>query len=229
MNELYHHGIKGQRWGIRRYQFSDGSLTPDGQKRYGNKTNYNNTMANKVSNIMNSKVKYTVDSARTRVTGKQYVDGYLSKGTKFARIQTSKEFENFAFYATYKKKDTDKYLGLFGKNLTSRAEKEAKLAEEKSNATGDIIDITKAKELRTRSDNLKVYQLKLDSTKKLKIPSDKNASHITVNLLKEKEFKENVIASIKDSKEKMKRPQQQILFNQAQKALNKDPDKMTSA
>lgn len=33
-NELYHWGIKGQRWGVRRYQNSDGSLTPAGKKRY---------------------------------------------------------------------------------------------------------------------------------------------------------------------------------------------------
>ena len=32
-NELYHHGIKGQRWGVRRYQNPDGSLTDEGRKR----------------------------------------------------------------------------------------------------------------------------------------------------------------------------------------------------
>ena len=32
--ELYHHGVKGQRWGIRRYQNKDGSLTAYGKKRY---------------------------------------------------------------------------------------------------------------------------------------------------------------------------------------------------
>ena len=32
--ELYHHGIKGQRWGVRRFQNKDGSLTPRGRKRY---------------------------------------------------------------------------------------------------------------------------------------------------------------------------------------------------
>ena len=32
-NELYHHGIKGQRWGVRRYQNPDGSLTLAGKKR----------------------------------------------------------------------------------------------------------------------------------------------------------------------------------------------------
>ena len=32
--ELYHHGIKGQKWGRRRYQNKDGSLTAEGRKRY---------------------------------------------------------------------------------------------------------------------------------------------------------------------------------------------------
>lgn len=34
---LMHHGIKGQRWGVRRFQNADGSLTASGKKRYGSK------------------------------------------------------------------------------------------------------------------------------------------------------------------------------------------------
>ena len=33
-NELQHFGIKGMKWGVRRYQNKDGSLTPAGKKRY---------------------------------------------------------------------------------------------------------------------------------------------------------------------------------------------------
>lgn len=32
-NELAHWGVKGQKWGVRRYQNKDGSLTPAGKKR----------------------------------------------------------------------------------------------------------------------------------------------------------------------------------------------------
>lgn len=32
--ELYHHGVKGQHWGIRRYQNEDGTLTEEGRKHW---------------------------------------------------------------------------------------------------------------------------------------------------------------------------------------------------
>lgn len=33
--ELQHWGIKGMKWGVRRYRNKDGTLTPAGKKRYG--------------------------------------------------------------------------------------------------------------------------------------------------------------------------------------------------
>lgn len=54
--ELYHHGIKGQKWGVRRYQNKDGTLTKAGKERltYRNNIIRNDPYTDDVNKIVNS-------------------------------------------------------------------------------------------------------------------------------------------------------------------------------
>lgn len=77
-NELYHHGIKGQKWGVRRYQNKDGSLTSEGKKRlmYRQRTINAQSTSDKVNQIINTmskdeKQKLAIDENEEYLTFEQ--------------------------------------------------------------------------------------------------------------------------------------------------------------
>ena len=54
-SDLYHHGVKGQKWGERQYQYKDGSLTPLGRIHYGvgsSRKRSSNEQANSSSKVI---------------------------------------------------------------------------------------------------------------------------------------------------------------------------------
>lgn len=241
-NELYHHGIKGQQWGDRNgppYPLSAESHSPK-----ENKAGWSNSLADGRAAIKKQVDKSSMAAARSFAQtfydrkiqsssysgiGKKHVDTFLESNTAFYRIQSADNFENFAFYATYKRHDINEYAGLFGKNLMSRANAAARQAEKQAKKSGSEEDVENAKKLRETADNMKVYQLKITNTERLKIPSDDNAGRIVGDLLNDKDFFDNLKYSIEDSKAKMKRPSQQQLFKEALKSMNKNIFSMTNA
>lgn len=54
-NELMHYGVKGQKWGVRRYQNKDGSLTNAGKKRYSTTENSNSETQDEKSKTIDKK------------------------------------------------------------------------------------------------------------------------------------------------------------------------------
>lgn len=66
---LIHHGIKGMRWGIRKYQNEDGSLTPAGKQRYGSAYDRRNAKAEARIAKANAKV----ESSKTGFMKRHYI------------------------------------------------------------------------------------------------------------------------------------------------------------
>lgn len=68
-NELYHHGVKGQKWGVRRYQNKDGSLTTVGRKRRNEFSDTEKSVVNKLSNSYSKFVKKPIDISEVKSRG----------------------------------------------------------------------------------------------------------------------------------------------------------------
>lgn len=67
--ELYHHGIKGQKWGVRRFQNPDGTLTEAGKKRYKKETE--NNIRNEIASLKISQFDIT-NHGRYQIKQKYY-------------------------------------------------------------------------------------------------------------------------------------------------------------
>ena len=84
-NELYHHGIKGMKWGVRRFQNSDGSLTADGKKRYsGDNLKDIQKQVNQGKNVVDG-VKKTKAKAAEKRTEKKIKDDLSQMSDKELR------------------------------------------------------------------------------------------------------------------------------------------------
>lgn len=89
MNELYHHGIKGMKWGVRRYQNYDGSLTPAGKRRHdsGHPSN-EQEMSNRKTALKNrrtmsdSELKQRIERLKMEHTFKTLTETDIAPGKK---------------------------------------------------------------------------------------------------------------------------------------------------
>lgn len=63
-SELYHYGVKGMRWGVRRYQNDDGTLTKAGRKRYGYNLDPNDKSRVNIARIRKGEARRRLDVAK---------------------------------------------------------------------------------------------------------------------------------------------------------------------
>ena len=123
IHELYHWGIKGQKWGIRRYQNPDGSLTEEGKARYGGDS------YDKLS--QNQKDRYNADQTKAEVATFDTVSKTAS-GVK----SITNDISNMPAMQEKGKVSYAKYPNMSDKELQDRANRLA-LEHRYSDLTGE--------------------------------------------------------------------------------------------
>ena len=96
-NYLAHHGVKGQQWGVRRYQNEDGTLTEEGKRRYLDMTDESISVYNKTADITNQKSLKSINK-------------------KYQNIEANDE-NNLAYYKELREEWQKNYRNVLAKSL----------------------------------------------------------------------------------------------------------------
>lgn len=128
---IKHHGIKGQRWGVRRYQNEDGSLTNAGEKRYS-KSDGNDSNGDKSGEKSKKGLLERVDSFDKKMKQVEKVLAYAVGGTLVATAATA----GIVTYAQMKKNGGDFFDTTLSKLVMSAAAKNAQRGMERAARLG---------------------------------------------------------------------------------------------
>lgn len=147
-NELYHHGVQGQRWGVRRYQNKDGTLTSAGRRKAeklrneymaitGNKqirgnnhkknsaSNSEKTKKKSISEMSDSELQKVIERKKLEQKYRELNPKKVSAGRKICNdvvLPALKESGKRAL-SSYLEKSMKKALGLDEKKTKSELEK----------------------------------------------------------------------------------------------------------
>lgn len=82
-NQLYHHGILGMKWGVRRFQNKDGSLTKAGKKRYGDDSDEQKAKKKSVKDMSDDELNKAIRRAQMEDQYRNLRPEKVSTGRKF--------------------------------------------------------------------------------------------------------------------------------------------------
>ena len=191
--ELYHYGIKGMRWGVRRYQNEDGSLTPAGKKRVKSEKSKHRTKLEEAyrkrgltqeeaeaaasrrirsEKILAASAAITVGACAAYIAveaRKRRIDGVVKAGELMQRIemQDTGGKVHDVFYASKGKHDNQRYYNLLGATRQKQ--------------TGEA------------------FLMKLETSGDIKVASRRNAEKVFKDLYKsDQEFKLRAIQQAKE-------------------------------
>lgn len=144
--DLCHYGVKGMKWGIRRYQNKDGTLTAAGKKRYDRDVRENNAKKKENRIIIEksgdpkrwvredlSRSKKAVDTGLNLVKTARNVSDKAGKSTK--KMDLSSMTDNELRQAITRAQLETQYNSLFGGNNTNKVNNGKSYVK-------DILDVT---------------------------------------------------------------------------------------
>jgi hypothetical protein len=151
--ELKHWGVKGMKWGVRRYQNKDGSLTPAGQKRYDRDIRENN--AKKKDNRINidgpdasrwvkedtSRAKSVVDSSSGMVRELKNIERSTRSTPKKQKMDLSDMTDQQLRDRINRANLEKQYNDLFGQVEAPKVSKGRQYASDILETTGTVLTI----------------------------------------------------------------------------------------
>ena len=228
-NELYHHGVLGQKWGIRRYQNKDGSLTAAGRKRYSgltgkvryikDKRTYNKTKKElaKAREIRAKKAELKKEWAKDPETMRKHLNEFTDKEIQDALVKFNADRQLADLQAAKINRGLT-----YANNGVMLATNIAKLAQEVSKvdlgkAQAENMKATaKQTEAKAKQEEEKAAQAELQ-TKIDKAGFDKFSKDRKAEIKKEKQQeREEALNKMKDR------------LNKTKESFNKAKEKMTS-
>lgn len=94
-NYLIHYGIQGQKWGVRRWQYEDGSLTPEGYEHYG------------LKNLKKAKTANLDKWGKSPDTNILYITGYSGSGKSTTSVGLAKKNDISIHLDAYAENDNE--------------------------------------------------------------------------------------------------------------------------
>ena len=124
-DELMHHGILGMKWGVRRYQNSDGTLTDAGKKRVSRLEKKRASAADKI---------WSVEAKKNRLLTQYNTVGHAKDEARAARLTTKRNRMEPRVSKLQQKALKGKNLGFFGRRTLNKAYKLDKAIAKSSRA-----------------------------------------------------------------------------------------------